>query len=88
MEMAPWRYVPQIYPGRITYLLSEERRRASDNPRDAVGTWYDLTADGIDIMVIPGGHHSIWKEPNVQVMGEKLKACLDEVQVDGSTVKR
>jgi len=88
METAPWSYVPQVYPGRITYLLSEERKRASDNPRDAVGAWYDLADDGIDIMVIPGGHHSIWKEPNVQVMGEKLKACLDEVQVDGSTVKR
>jgi aspartate racemase len=77
MEMAPWSYVPQIYPGRITYLLSEKRKRASDNPRDAVGAWYDLAADGIDITAIPGDHFSIWKEPNVQAIAEKLKACLD-----------
>ena len=82
MARASFSYSPRVYPGRIVYFLSEKRKEYFNE------YWYELADGGLDVTVVPGDHSAIWKEPNVQVMAEKLRACLDKVQADGSTVKR
>ena len=45
-------------------------------------------AEGVEIHLIPGSHRSVIKEPNVQLLAEKLKACLDLAQSEAAKKKR
>ncbi len=69
-------YVPQVYSHRITFFWSSEKRRAPDS---RLG-WSNLTSDELEIHKVPGDHLSMSREPHVQVLAEKLRACLGEAQ--------
>ena len=72
-------YVPQVYPGRVTIFAATDRTDAgSYNVEPGLG-WSVLTSGGMEIHDVPGDHLSLLKEPHVQILGEKLKACLDQV---------
>ena len=49
--------------------------------RDA---WARLAGGGMDYHVVPGTHHSIFREPQVRNLAERLAACLDQAE-NGST---
>lgn len=76
MTRASFKYRPRVYPGRIIYFLSEKREERFSQH------WREIAAGGLDFAVIPGRHSEIWKEPNVQIMAEKLRKLLDEAQMD------
>jgi thioesterase domain-containing protein len=68
-------YRPRPYPGRLRLL------RASDvSPLVAqVGPdlgWAGLATDGIEVFDVPGTHHTLVTEPNVQVVAAVLEECL------------
>jgi thioesterase domain-containing protein len=42
-----------------------------------VKDWRDVTADGVEVHVVPGDHYTMLREPAVQVMAEWLKVCLE-----------
>lgn len=86
LNRASGSYVPQVYPGRITYFLAEKRQGFSGTPRTRIGAWYELAAGGLDVRVVPGDHLGMLKEPHVRVMAEQLRSCLDEAQADDSDV--
>jgi acyl-CoA synthetase (AMP-forming)/AMP-acid ligase II/thioesterase domain-containing protein/acyl carrier protein len=70
-------YVPQVYPGRIVLLLSSE---APDRFfYDARLGWTDMAAGGLEVHVVPGDHETLFSEPHVRAMAEKLRACLQRV---------
>lgn len=75
LSRATRRYKPKVYPGYITYFLAEWRKNAFESD------WYQLAGGGIDIHIVPGHHTTIWKEPNVHILAERLKACLNEAQL-------
>ncbi|NET54305.1 MAG: hypothetical protein F6K09_38620, partial [Merismopedia sp. SIO2A8] len=77
-EQATDNYMPQPYPGKITLFLASELR-INNSP-----TLEELAEKGLEIHEIPGYHLSMFKEPNVKVLTEKLKACLETVQTDNS----
>ncbi|MBI3795709.1 MAG: amino acid adenylation domain-containing protein [Deltaproteobacteria bacterium] len=66
-------YVPRPYPGRITFFRAVHNR-AMD--RENGSRWERLAQGGIEVHEVPGGH-TILAEPGVQVLAEKLRACLD-----------
>ncbi len=69
-------YVPQVYTGRITLFQAKEANLDfSYYPVTQLG-WGELAAGGLDIYEIPGSHLSMVQEPHVQVLAEKLSACL------------
>ena len=71
-------YRPQIYPGKLTIF------RASKQPlgiyRDETIGWNGLAAGGTELHEIPGIHGAIVVEPRVNVLAERLKACLAQQQ--------
>lgn len=72
-------YVIQPYSGRITLF------RAGEQP---AGTDYDLglgefAEGGLEIHEVPGGHHTLTREPHVWVLAERLRICLAEAQAEG-----
>jgi thioesterase domain-containing protein len=70
-------YVPQTYQGRITCF---SLKGLSRNHKKAIDDWYKIADGGLDVRFVPGTILSMWKEPHVQILAEKLKACLNEAQ--------
>jgi len=86
---AQTKYVPQAYSGRVTLFVTSVQTTVSDSlydPKlvdiDIKFGWGELAVGGLDIYEVPGGHLSMLQEPHVQVLAEKLKACIDRVQAE------
>jgi amino acid adenylation domain-containing protein len=65
-------YVPQVYPGRIIFLQTK-------NNQGVPLMWKPLIAGGIEVQEIPGDHYTMWQEPHVSVLAEKIKVCLTDL---------
>ena len=70
-------YAPRTYNGRIACFLREEY---SNNHKKVIGDWYGIAVGGLDVQFVPGTFASMWQEPHVKILAEKLKACLDDEQ--------
>ena len=42
--------------------------------------WSDWANGGVEVHVVPGNHANLMYEPHVEVLAEKLTACLDRAQ--------
>jgi len=78
-------YIPQPYSGRVTLLWPSELpveypELLVHHPNDPTIGWGEV-AEAVDVYQVPGGHITAITK-HVQVLGEKLKVCLDEAQMD------
>jgi acyl transferase domain-containing protein/thioesterase domain-containing protein/acyl carrier protein len=73
-------YRPTVYPGSLTIFRSVSRSLL-DGDDELLG-WGGLAAAGIDVQDVTGNHLDMLSEPNVRMLAEKLRACLDRVQED------
>jgi len=79
-------YTPQVYPDRLTLFRARMQPLfSSHNPDKGCGA---IATGSVDIKVVPGNHLSMLQEPHVQVLAEKLRACLDGVQPGAVTAKQ
>ncbi|HJR80154.1 MAG TPA: amino acid adenylation domain-containing protein [Anaerolineales bacterium] len=62
------RYRPQRYPGQVTLFKTAHQ--------DSTWGWGDIAASGVELHQIPGHHMNVLRPPQVQVLAEKLSACL------------
>jgi len=69
---ATLRYVPQPYPGKITLFRVQ-------GPGDPALGWDRWAQEGVEVHEVPGEHSSMVLDPHVQVLAERLRACLDGV---------
>jgi hypothetical protein len=74
MREAALNYHAHVYPGRVT--LFRASRQPAGYDRDLRMGWGALASGGVEIHDIPGEYGSIVFEPNVQMLAEKLQACL------------
>jgi thioesterase domain-containing protein len=65
--------VARLYPGRVTLIRPTDAPFALAAPRDR--GWGRLAA-GVDVHLVPSQHHSMVKEPHVQVVATTLASCL------------
>jgi len=81
-------YEPQVYPGRITLFRGSEidpdfikAQNALDcteiDAFDPTNGWSRLSTEPIEVHEVPGHHYTIVREPHVEVLAQKLRACLD-----------
>jgi aspartate racemase len=68
-------YVPQVFPGRITYLLAEDSER-----HKMLLHWRALAADGLELHVGGGNHSTFFHPEHALRLAATLRACLTEVQ--------
>ena len=71
-------YRPTVYPGRLTIFRSVSRTLLDGN--DELLGWGGLAAGGTEVEDVTGNHLDILSEPNVRMLAEKLRVCLDRVQ--------
>jgi thioesterase domain-containing protein/acyl carrier protein len=80
-------YRAQVYPGRVT-LMRASKPASFTRPylptfedwhnRDPQHGWGELISGKLEIHDVPGDHYSIFNEPHVQILAQKLKTCLDK----------
>jgi amino acid adenylation domain-containing protein len=71
-------YALHLYPGRITFFKASETLEGAS--ADQTLGWNDWAGDGVEVHVVPGNHANLMYEPNVEVLAEKLTACLNQAQ--------
>jgi thioesterase domain-containing protein len=73
-------YVPQPYPGQITFFQASEQPATEDErePSDGLGK---LAKGGVKVYEVPGNHVSMFLKPHVQSLAASLKTCLDEIHM-------
>ena len=72
-------YRPTVYPGQLIIFRSVTRSSTSEN--DELLGWGRLVSGGIEVQDVTGRHRDLLNEPNVRVLAEKMRACLDRVQL-------
>jgi amino acid adenylation domain-containing protein len=80
MALAARDYSPALYPGSaVLFRAKDEVRSKAD--RDL--GWAELISEGLQIVDIPGGHLTLFDEPNVEVLAaaftERLSPVLSKV---------
>jgi acyl transferase domain-containing protein/thioesterase domain-containing protein/acyl carrier protein len=71
-------YRPSVYPGQLAIFRSVNREETFEN--DELLGWGGLAEGGIEVFDITGSHLEMLYEPNVRVLAEKLRSCLDRAQ--------
>ncbi|MBD0372769.1 MAG: AMP-binding protein, partial [Pyrinomonadaceae bacterium] len=71
-------YVPQPYPGQITFFQASEQPETEDG-REPSEDLSKLARGGVKVFEVPGNHVSMFLRPHVQALAESLKARLDEI---------
>jgi thioesterase domain-containing protein len=66
-------YTPQPYPGLIT--LFRALTTLQDEAADPAMRWSALAQGGLELHLLDGPHEIV-EEPYVQILAQKLKACL------------
>jgi amino acid adenylation domain-containing protein len=76
-------YEPKAYPGRVTLF------RAAAQPLFRLQApdlgWREVACGGLRVVVMPGTHNDLLGEPGVRVLGESLRACLEEARAGHGT---
>ncbi len=71
-------YRPKAYPGRVTHF--RHARPSARRYGDPTWGWGGLAGGGIEIWEIPGERPTVVDEPDVQLLAERLRACLEAAQ--------
>jgi thioesterase domain-containing protein len=74
-------YDPGPYQGAISLFVADDRQpneaeQAEELP-DLIEGWRNLAQGGLEVFSVPGAHHEIGREPNVQVLAGQLRSCID-----------
>jgi amino acid adenylation domain-containing protein len=69
------RYAPKIASVRATLFRAVERPVL--NTGDEAYGWDELLPNELEVHLVPGGHFTMLRQPNVRVLAEHLKACID-----------
>jgi thioesterase domain-containing protein len=73
-------YLPKPYNGRITLFKAKAHFWEPRIPADL--GWGPLATEGVEIFEIPGDHVSMFIEPNVTVLGDRLARCFENMLMD------
>jgi amino acid adenylation domain-containing protein len=76
--LATQNYGLHLYPGRVTLFKASETL-AGTSPDPTLG-WSEWASGGVEVHLVPGNHANLMYEPHVEVLAEKLTACLNQAQ--------
>jgi myxalamid-type polyketide synthase MxaE and MxaD len=79
-------YKSQVYTKRIIYFRANDV--FEDVLPDATPDWKKLTSESLEIHIVPGDHYTMFLEPYVRVLAQRLDECLDMIQSGRSTSRK
>jgi len=75
-------YQLKVYSGHVTLFRSTDRIIGVGAYLDPELGWGNLARGGLEIYDVPNTHLGMLEEPYVQVLAEKLNACIDKTLID------
>ena len=72
-------YTVGAYSGRVTLMRAVDLKQGIATIKDAALGWDKVAPEGLEIHDVPGWHLTIFEEPNVQVLAEKVQLVLADV---------
>jgi amino acid adenylation domain-containing protein len=69
-------YEPRAYPGRLMLFRTQAQPIFSGFGKDK--GWNRLTAEGVEVKIVPGNHNSMYEEPNALPLAREIKAHLQQ----------
>ncbi|MFY9555779.1 MAG: amino acid adenylation domain-containing protein, partial [Blastocatellia bacterium] len=78
------KYVPRVYPGKVTLFRASDKSEEFIRRNPARG-WDKLAFGGVDIIAVPGSHQSMIRNPNAEVLAERLRSCVQQVETPDVT---
>jgi thioesterase domain-containing protein len=72
-------YKPKPYPGRV--ILFRSNHKPLGEVSDPCARWNEYATRGLEVYEITGNHENILLEPQVRIVAEHLRACLDDAAV-------
>lgn len=75
-------YKGRTLPGRITLIRATEAHYIPG--ADPSCGWNTIARDGVEVLWAPGGHESMFMEPNLSVVGQIVQNCLREAHAHAS----
>ncbi|WP_315788445.1 condensation domain-containing protein [Fischerella sp. JS2] len=78
-------YIPQVYPHEITLfraseIITHDFESSEFSTNDPLLGWGKCSSQPIKIIEVPGNHFSMFVDPHVQELANKLKICLAHAQ--------
>jgi len=86
-QAAVMKYIPQVYPGKIT-LFRSSQFHTMEKEGFWARRWSEFATGKFDCHVIQGNHKEILLGSQFHVLTKQLKLCLDEAQQNVSNVHR
>lgn len=71
-------YVPKAYSGKVTLFRAMLEQSPEEWIFDSYLGWSQFATQGVEIQEIPCIHIRMFDEPNVKVVAEKLRGCLEQ----------
>jgi phthiocerol/phenolphthiocerol synthesis type-I polyketide synthase E len=76
------KYLPQTFPGRITFFRAEvfDATAPGDpqiDPADPARGWGKFSAQPVEVRLVPGTHLTLIEEPHVRGLASALQNCLE-----------
>ncbi len=72
-------YVARRYPGQVT--LFRATQELSGKSHDPTLGWDRWAAGGVEVHIVPGNHASMVYKPHVEVLAQKINACLKQARL-------
>jgi thioesterase domain-containing protein/acyl carrier protein len=77
------KYHPKSYRGRVVLIRSTQRTFGFGHVLDL--GWSELLGDSLEICETPGNHYTIYMQPNVDDLAEKMNVCLRKAEEQTSS---
>ncbi|MEG4805113.1 phytanoyl-CoA dioxygenase family protein [Microcoleus sp. ARI1-B5] len=84
----PINHLPQIYSGRVVYFAAREKSEDSFiSELLQPNAWNRWIIKGVEVYEVAGNHLSMTKDPNVNLLAEKISICLDRAECEEKKIK-
>jgi thioesterase domain-containing protein/acyl carrier protein len=80
------KYYPKPYDGKVVLVRSAQRSIGFLHQLEL--GWTDVLGEELEICEAPGNHYTIYMEPNVEALAQKMDACLRKAEERPSDNKR
>lgn len=85
LYLAASKYYPKPYRGRVVLIRSQERSIGFLHQLDL--GWTDVLGEELEICETPGTHYTIYMEPHVEALAQKMDAYLRKAEERATLVK-
>jgi thioesterase domain-containing protein len=67
---------------RASEAHQEESVNQSELLQDSAWGWSAFSREPVNVQFVPGNHVTMMIQPHVQILGDRLRACINQAQAN------